>query len=228
MKRSLPLALFAFVFGAYMLTYSRAFDIRADEGAMFAVTESIVKFGQANIDQANHLQYMHQGAVGPDGARYSKYGIGQSLAALPFYALALAVPAFGLVDAVLLLNPLAGALSVVILMCAALELGASRRRALAVALIYGFCTPAWAYAKNFYSEPLTGLGFALSCWGMAILFIRLRTAGAILAGIGLGLAVLTRTSVAVAVPSCCWRRSSMAAANAGVSPWPPWRQSRQP
>jgi len=200
MGRSLASALFALVFASYMLTYSRAFDIVADEGTMFAVTESIVKLGRASIDQGNHLQYLHWATIGLDGSHYSKYGLGQSLAAVPLYALALATPALGLIDVVLLLNPLAGALAAAVLMLAALELGASRQRALAVVLIYAFCTTAWVYAKNYYSEPLAGLGFALSCWGIAIMLMRRQSAGAALAGAGVGLAVLVRSSAIMVAP----------------------------
>ncbi len=167
---------------------------------MFAVTESMVKFGRFDVSQANNLQYIHAAAIGRDGARYAKYGLGQSLAAAPLYMLGLALPELGLIDVVLLLNPLVGALGTVALMMAALELGASDRRAVAVALIYAFCTPAWVYAKNFYSEPLAALGFALACWGVAIMLVRRRPAGAVLAGVGIGLALLVRTSAAVAAP----------------------------
>jgi len=196
----MALALFALVLAAYMLTYSRAFDIRADEGTMFAVAESMVKFGRFNIDQANHLQYIHAAAIGRDGARYAKYGLGQSIAAAPLYGLGLALPVVGLIDVVLLLNPLAGAAAAMLVMLAAIELGASRRRALWVALLYAFGTPAWVYAKNFYSEPLAALGFGLASWGLVMLLVRQRTAGAFLAGAGIGLAVLVKSSALVAAP----------------------------
>ncbi|MBI4790701.1 MAG: hypothetical protein HY782_27035 [Chloroflexi bacterium] len=199
-QRSLALALFAFVFAAYMVTYTRALDLNADAGTMFAVTESMVKFARTSIDQANNMQYVHPGVIGPDGSRYSKYGLGQSLAAVPFYAIGLIVPAFGLVDVTLLPNPLAGALSAAVLFVAALELGASRPRALAVALLYALCTSTWVYAKGFGSEPLSELGFAVACWGMAILLTRQEMRGAALAGFGVGLAILARSSVAVAAP----------------------------
>ena len=200
MRRMLAFALFGLVFAGYMLTYSRFLDIMADEGAMFAVTESMVKFGRANIDQTNSVQYIWPATIGPDGSRYAKYGLGQSLAAVPLYAIGLAVPVFGLIDLTLLVNPLAGALSAAFLTLAALELGATRRRTLAITLIYAFCTPIWVYSKNFFCEALAALGFALSCWGIAVLLVRQRVAGALLAGLGIGVAVMARTSTAVAIP----------------------------
>ncbi|MDE3089574.1 MAG: hypothetical protein KGJ80_09380 [Chloroflexota bacterium] len=200
MNKSLTLAFFAFVFAATMLTFSRAFDMRADEGTMFAVTDSIIKFGQTSIDQADHLQYIHAAAIGLDGARYAKYGLGQSLAALPLYLLGLVVPAIGLIDATLLLNPLATALAATVVMLAAIELGASRGRALALALVYAFCTTAWVYAKNFYSEPLMELGLAIACWGIAMMLTRQRSIGAGIAGAGIGLAALIKSSAVVVAP----------------------------
>jgi hypothetical protein len=199
-RKILALTLFAFVFAGYMLMYSRALDIGADEGTVLAVTESLAKYGHTGIDQANNIQYIHPAAIGRDSQRYSKYGLGQSLAALPLYAIGLAVPAVGLVDVALLLNPLVGALSAVALLLAALELGASSRRALILALIYAFCTFAWVYAKNFYGEALEALGFAMACWGMAIVLTRRQLRGALLAGAGLGLAMLVRTTAAIAAP----------------------------
>ena len=199
-KRLIALPLFALVFAVYMVTYTRALDVHADAGTMFALTESIVKFGRTSIDQANNAQYVSAGAIGLDDLRYSKYGLAQSLAAAPLYAIGLIVPALGLVDVTLLLNPLAGALSAAVLFIAALELGASRERALVVALLYALGTNTWVYAKGFGSEPLTELGIAVACWGMVIVLTRQQVNGAVLAGIGIGIAMLARSSVAVAAP----------------------------
>lgn len=199
-NQSLAIALFAFVFAIYLFTYSRALDLRADEGNMFAVTESIVKHGQFNIDQANNLQYMHAASIGNDGARYAKYGLGQVVAAAPLYTIGLFAPTFGLIDLVLLLNPIATAVSAVLVLLTAIELGATRGRALIIALIYACGTMVWVYAKNFYNEPLTTLGFALASWGIAVLLQRQRNLGALIAGTGVAIAILTRTSAAVVVP----------------------------
>ncbi|MCL4394447.1 MAG: hypothetical protein M1482_06550 [Chloroflexi bacterium] len=201
MNKSTLVAFFVFLFSVYMLTYSRTFDVRADEGTMFAVTESLAKFGRTSIDQANNLQYLSAATMAPDGSHYSKYGIGQSNSELPLYGLALAVPALGLVDTVLLLNPLLTALSATCLLLTAWILGASRGRALAVALLYSFCTPGWVYAKSFYSEPLTGLGFAIAALGVAVLLTRPRAWGAAIAGVGLAVAMLAKSSAVVTVPA---------------------------
>lgn len=200
MKFSLALAIFALAFAGYWLTYSRALDLYADEGTMLAVTDDLVKFGRVSIDQTNHLQYIHHAAIGADAARYSKYGIGQSLAAAPLYAFGLWVPVFGLVDVALLLNPLAGALSVTLVFLIALELGAARRHALIAALVVAFATPLWVYSKNFFSEPLSALGLTLATWGVARMTRRRSVAGALIAGGGLALAMLVKLSMGIVAP----------------------------
>ena len=49
------------------------------------------------------------------------------------------------------------ALTAVLLAALALRLGWSRRIALALALLFGLATPAWAYTTTFFSEPTLGL-----------------------------------------------------------------------
>ncbi|MFN8474200.1 MAG: hypothetical protein U0822_18550 [Anaerolineae bacterium] len=194
------LALFAAVLAAYFVVYSRRVDMPADEGHMLAVTESLVKFGRFSVDHADNFQYIPEIALGRDGARYTKYGIGQSLAAAPLYALALVVPWLGLIDTVLLLNPLVTALTAVVLFVTCQTVYATRREALGVALVFAFCTPAFVYAKNFYSEPLSGLGLALASLGVAVMLTRRTASGALLAGIGIGLGMLVKSSAVIVAP----------------------------
>ncbi len=194
------LALFAVVFAAYFVFYSRRFDMPADEGHMLAVTESMVKFGRFDVDHADNFQFIPEAAIGPDGSRYTKYGIGQSAAAAPLYALALALPWVGLVDTVQLLNPLVTALTAVVLFITCQAIYATAGEALAVALVYAFCTPALVYGKNFYSEPLSGLGLAVATLGAALMLTRRSARGALLAGVGIGLGMLVKSSAVVVAP----------------------------
>ena len=178
----LALSLFAVVFAAYMLAYTRSLDLAADEGHMFAVTQSLVKHGEFNVDHADNLQYIPATSLGPDGHRYAKYGLGQSLFAAPLYAVAIVLPPVGLLDATLLLSPLAMALAATMVFLTALEIGATRRQGLLTALIFAFATPALVYARNFYSEPVGALGYAVASLGLARTLTRRRAADALLAG----------------------------------------------
>jgi hypothetical protein len=84
-------------------------------------------------------------------------------------------------------------LAVLFLLC--LELGYRRRSALGVAVVAGLATPLWAYAREFFSEPLGGLTLMLS-----LLFlvrgtrVEDRRRAWFLAGLCLGLSVLTRVA----------------------------------
>lgn len=196
----LALSLFAVILAAYVLAYTRSFDLAADEGHMFAVAQSLVKHGEFNVDHADNLQYIPPTSLGPDGHRYAKYGLGQSLAAAPLVALATAFPPIGLLDTTLLLSPLAMALTATALFLAALEIGASRRHALLTSLAFAFATPALVYAKNFYSEPLGALGYALASLGLARALNRRRSRDALLAGAGIALATLVKTSLIIVAP----------------------------
>lgn len=197
---TLALSLFAVVFAAYILVYTRSLDLAADEGHMFAVTQSLVKYGEFNVDHADNLQYIPAASLGPDGHRYAKYGLGQSLLAAPLYALAIFFPSIGLVDTTLLLSPLAMALAATMVFLTALEIGASRRHALLTAFAFAFATPALVYAKNFYSEPLGALGYAVASLGLARALTRRRAVDALLAGAGIALAALVKTSLVIVAP----------------------------
>ena len=68
-------------------------------------------------------------------------------------SLALAVPALGLVQTTLLTSSVVIALSGALVFLAARRLEYSRGVSLVVALLFGLATPAWVYAKEFWSEP---------------------------------------------------------------------------
>jgi hypothetical protein len=101
----------------------------------------------------------------PGGPYFAKYGIGQSLAALPLYVLgrvvALGMPAAVRDETVAFVTSmycsLITALTALVVCALALRLGWSRRVALALALLFGLATPAWAYTVTFFSEPTIGL-----------------------------------------------------------------------
>jgi hypothetical protein len=133
------------------------------------------------------------------GPFYSKYGLGQSLAAAPLYlagrttagmlprdvrdeAAALVTSAF---------DALVTALTAALLCALGLRLRWSPPVALALTLLYGLATPAWPYTTTFFSEPLQGLcllaALAAVLWQPDVPSIGAAT----LAGLALGLAMLT-------------------------------------
>jgi hypothetical protein len=99
--------------------------------------------------------------AGVDGRLYSKYGIGQSLAALPFWPLGLAldwaIPGLGTAYAVRFsasfLGALMTALAAWLVADTGMALGYRLRTSLALSAAYGLATMAWPAGKAWFSEP---------------------------------------------------------------------------
>ena len=157
MKPLLPaarpaLAVFALLFGIYLLT-TGGHLYAIDEETMFAATESLSLHGTFVIGGSN------------DAPAYSRYGPGQSIAAVPFYLVGRGLAAFWPADAyewltrvaVSWFNPMVTAGVAALLVQAVAQLGYSRRTAVATAMLYGLGTMAWPHSKTFFAEPLTTL-----------------------------------------------------------------------
>ena len=165
-----------------------------DGQSMFGVTRSIVDRWDVTVHDAVI------GVPGLGGRYYSKFGPGQSLAAIPLYligrALEAVVPSWyrpelpGLVSS--LLPALAIACTAALLALAAAELGAAPRGALLLGIVYAVATPAGVYATLWFSEPLT------ACATLAAVYLLLRDRDRLtawrplLAGAATALAVCTR------------------------------------
>ncbi len=191
-----------FLFGIYLLSFSGR--IYSQDGmSMFSVTESFVKRGEFNTDQVWTL-FKARSEIASDGESYAKYGYGTSLFAVPFYALALALPDVGLTQTALLTSAVAIAISGALVFLAARRLKYPRGVSLVTAGLFGLATPAWVYAKQLWSEP-----YALFTLFVAFYFLlcfredgRGRTA--LIAGAALGLAIATRVTNAALVPFFAW------------------------
>lgn len=216
-----------FLFAVYLLTYRGGFH-SVDEVSMFAVTESLVKFGQFNTDQIAWTQWTTsqseaQGFFGAGGHVYSKKGLALSLAQAPLYWLALIVPGLGMLQTVSLLNAIVTAATGTVLFAYARRLGFERRTALAGTLIFGLATIAWVYSKYLFSEPLAALLLLLAAYWLlgyrqqAQLW---RPAGA---GLAAGLAVLARANNLLLVPVFgLYLLAALATPPAGAPPRPSW------
>jgi hypothetical protein len=193
-----------FLFAVYLLTYRGGFH-SIDEVSMFAVTESLVKFGRFDTDQIAWTQWTTspseaQGFFGTDGHVYSKKGLALSLAQAPLYWLGLVVPGLGMLQAVSLLNVLLTALTGSILFLYARQLGFEAVVALAGALLFGLSTIAWVYSKYLFSEPLAALLLLLTVFWLYLYRQRGRERYLVGAGLAAGLAVLTRANNLLLVP----------------------------
>jgi hypothetical protein len=151
-------ALFALLAGIYLLT-TGGHTYASDEEQMFAVTEALATRGSFALNEATATQ----------PARYSSYGPGQSLIAVPFYQIGRVVAAqfppeayaFVTRAAISWLNPLVTAATGAAIVVAGLRLGCSQQAAVGGGLIYGLASMAWPHSKTFFAEPLAaGLLFA--------------------------------------------------------------------
>src|SRR5262249_51541266 len=115
--------------------------------------------------------------AGREGRFYTKNAAGQAVAALPLTAIAEAAAAAGRLPeprrtlavrfVVSFYNAAVAALLLAVFYTAARRLGLGAPAALAGALMLGFTTPLWVYAKSFMAEPLEGLGLLLTLAGAA-------------------------------------------------------------
>jgi 4-amino-4-deoxy-L-arabinose transferase-like glycosyltransferase len=193
----LALSLFALLFSIYLLTFSGVYH-SSDEMSMLAVTDSLARRGDLDINLYRWLG-LQQGQFGPDGDLYSHKGLGTSLAAFPLTWLALQWPRLGNVQTAMLTMALVTALTGALLFLYVRQLRFGQGVALGVALLYGLATMAWVYARYLFSESFTGLALLAA----AFLLLRYRNGGravdVILAGICLGVTVLTRLNDAVVI-----------------------------
>ncbi|HEX7589226.1 MAG TPA: hypothetical protein VF478_12995 [Anaerolineae bacterium] len=188
--------------GVYLLSFSGQLYSQ-DSMSMFSVTESVVKRGELNTDQMWTL-FKARNEIASDGESYAKYGYGISLFAVPLYALALALPDFGLVQTTLLTSAIVIAIAGALMFLAARRLRYTRGVSLALALLFGLATPAWVYAKQFWSETF-GIFTLFAAFYFLLSFRQeQRTRDAIIGGVMLGLAVATRVTNTALVPFFGW------------------------
>lgn len=196
--RLLALSLGLFLFACYLLIYRGGFH-SVDEVSMFAVTESLVKFGRFNTDQIAWTQWTTtqaeaQGFFGRGGHVYSKKGLALSLVQAPLYWLAWQLPGLGMLQTVSILNAILTAATAMLLFLFVVRLGFSPGVGLVVALGYGLATIAFVYAKYLFSEPLAAWWLLLA----AYMLLAYRQEGGlrhvVIGGLAAGLAVLTRAN----------------------------------
>ncbi len=194
------LLVFGFFFSIYAFTSQGSIQ-SADGKIMYLLTQSLLERGSLAHTEQVSLQ-------DPDGEKYSKYGVGMSLLAVPFYlagkmlAQLLGIPAGqATLFCVGMLNAFVTAFN-----CALLHRFATHRfgfragTANLLALAFGLSSIAWYYSEDFMSEPATTgllLAAAYCLTGEHTLGTR---RSRLLAGLFLGCAATTRLAALVALP----------------------------
>ena len=192
------LALFFFLSCIYLVTYSARFN-SSDGLAMFATAESLVRRGAWDADQIRWMG-LQQGIFGSDGHLYVRKGVGMSLLVSPLVWLGWAIPGWGMASTALIFNALVTAATGALLLNYLCRLGYQFQVALAAALIFGLATPAWPYAKSFFSDPLAGLCLLAAALALLCFHQARRAPYAFAAGLALAVAVSVRYANVVLIP----------------------------
>jgi hypothetical protein len=196
--RLLALCLFALLFSVYLLAFGGVYHT-SDEMAILTVADSLARRGAVDIDL---LRWMgkQQGDFGPDGRLYSNKGIGMSLAALPFYWLALQSDLVGNVQAGMLANAVITALTGALIFSLLRRLRYGRGVSLGTALAFGLATMAFPYARYLFAESLAGLSLLGSAYALLLYAEERNPSACLLAGTGLAVALLARLNAAIVFP----------------------------
>jgi hypothetical protein len=201
--------------------------VGSDELTMFELARAMAH-GHIDVPEGATLR-------GPDGRFYSKNTAGEAVLALPFVVagdVAAHATGFRAERAELAARFVASFFNAVVasVLLAALYLALRRlrvgaRAAFAAAVLLGFTTPLWIYAKSFMAEPLEALGLLLALAGAARAGAAPAPAearsGERIAALGAFLAISCKLGVAPLVLACLtalgfrWR----GAAPTGRSPW---------
>ncbi len=219
--------LLALGFAAFYAGVSRGVFVFGDDILMYQVTEAIVERGEVSVTSPARRGDVARSAPGRNGGSYSKYGIGQSLVAIPFYASASWFESFELpetsdrfgnlrhghqVFATGLTNAATAGAAVALTFLLALEVGFSPLVALAVALCLGIGTLLPHYASTFLSEPLSALCLAVAVLGLLKAAAWIPAKGSrsghlwlAISGFAAGLAVATKVAhVVIVLPILVW------------------------
>lgn len=195
------LLLFVFFLAAYALTAAGHLD--STDGRVVASVARRLLFHDTLALPGN----TPNAVVGVNGLGYSKYGIAQSVAEVPFaqvgYWLSLSMRDPQMIEWMMsFTNTVITALGCIVFYLIARRLGASERRGIALTLLYGLCTLAWPYAKTDFNEPLQTLALLGATYALLRARLpRVAPGWLLLAGISLAVALLTKSALLIVMPA---------------------------
>ena len=193
-----------FLLSVYFLSIGRGY-YSTDGDVMFRLTWALSEHHSFGFPCDPSLPNAPQG---PKGKCYSRYGLGQSLAWVPFYEVGKVTSwAFRRGDSVLMgawfvrrANAIFTALAAFVTGLWAAEMFNSARKGVAAMFLFGLSTLAYPYSKFNFNQPLTSLCLLVSLY---LLWSYGRTRGKgmlVWSGIAFGYGVFTRLTVVIALP----------------------------
>jgi hypothetical protein len=216
MTARLPTTLFVAMFLLYFST-GLGFFVYGDDISMLDVTQSIVQRHSLSVRSVT----FPASAIGADGNHYSKYGLGQSLLAIPFYVAgslvetvfrAREVTGFGgvlrtstSIYVVCTLGMLAMAGVDVLLYLCSRTLGFGPVPAFLAALCLGVGTFAWQYSRTFLADTTSMLTIFAAFYALLTLGNRARLRPIVTCGVMMSWALVIRIgNIAALLPIAVW------------------------
>ncbi len=204
-KRSFPGKwIFLTLLSIYLLTMGNGY-YSTDGEVMFRLTLTLVEKGNLGFQCEARLP---NAPPGKGGLCYSKYGLGQSLALVPFYVLGKGLHLIlhdG--DPILMgkwfadkANAVFTASTGLLVGLWALNLFGKVDTAVALALVYGLATMAWPYAKFNFNQPLAALCITGGFYFLWRYIQRPSLTLVLWSGLAFGWALLTRLSDLITIP----------------------------
>jgi hypothetical protein len=199
-KSKTYLTLFLFFLSIYALTGQGSIQ-SADGKIMFLLTQSLVEDQSVSFSEAVTTN-------DDSGPKYSKYGLGMSVLAIPFYLVGKLLSALLGIKVSLatqftvsMINAILTALSgAMVFLFATERFKFSPRTALVLALGFGLSTIAWYYSEDFMSEPAATFFLLSAAYWLTGNDPVTRKRNLTRAGIFLALAVSCRLAVLIVIP----------------------------
>lgn len=189
----------------YLLT-APGYMWNTDGWTRYLVAVGLVEHGRP-ILPPSMLPGSHWVVRGPDGSAYSYFGVGQSLAFVPFYLAGkglthLAGASTADWPAVLasFLNSVVAALLAVAVFALARGIGHSPRAALGAAALSGLGTMVWAHSRDNYDHLIETLCLTATLAILVPALDRQSRRGCVIAGLVFGGGLVTRLSISFALP----------------------------
>ncbi len=197
-KSKTYLTLFLFFFSIYALTGQGSIQ-SADGKIMFFLTQSMVENQSVSFSQA---------VTDAEGPQFSKYGLGMSILAIPFYlsgkllSFLLGIEAsLSTQFSVSMINSILTALScLVVFMFATERFKFNPRTGLILAVGFGLSTIAWYYSEDFMSEPAATLFLLSAVYCVTSKDAVMRKRNLAWAGTFLALAISCRLAMVIVIP----------------------------